>query len=70
MKYELQSARFHKTKFTTQQARAYLKRKNIKPIKHVDITPYYYRYRITEPIYDRYITKKISDGIEYVYGIK
>lgn len=47
-----------------------LKRLNVKPQKRVHITKEFYRYRITEPIYKKYRTFKLSPSINIIYGIE
>jgi len=47
---KIQSLIFNKRLWATNDARAWLRRHHFIPIKHVDITPNYYRYRIREPL--------------------
>ncbi len=65
---EIQSIIFEKDMFTTKKANRWLKKNKISPIKKVHETKNYYRYRITEPDFDYYITKQLSDGIKLVIG--
>jgi hypothetical protein len=71
---ELQSARFDGQKWTQADARAFMARHKIHPIKTVDIRGNWLRYRIAEPLGDegRYYTVKLKgrgDGIEFVFQV-
>ena len=66
----IQAILFPIKKFNTHQARRYLKNKNYKRIKKVHITKNYLRYRLEEPKKkDKYISKKMKNGIIYVIKI-
>ncbi len=68
---EVQSVVFPKNKFSTTQARAFLKANNFNPIKRVDVTENTLRYRIVEPEkFKRIRTIKIKDGISLIIGFK
>jgi hypothetical protein len=49
VKQRFQNIIFDKKKFTTQQARAWMKQRGYTPIKIVDVTLNYYRYRLIPP---------------------
>lgn len=67
----IQSVLFKKELFTTAKARAYLKKRNLKPIKRVDITENYLRYRIRSPKgFKRFYSKEIQKGVSYIIGVK
>lgn len=56
--------------FTANSARSWLKIHNYKPIKHVDKTLNYLRYRIRDPaMFKSFVTKEITPGIKIVFGI-
>lgn len=61
--------------WTTHLARKWLEKHNKKPIKAVD-KKYkqgrlsQLRYRISEPVYSEYMTKKTPIGINFVIGLK
>ncbi len=40
---------FARDKYTTEQARRFIKSKGFTPLKKVDTQPNYYRYRLVEP---------------------
>lgn len=62
----IQSVIFRRTKFTADQARAWLKKQGLKPIKKVDKTKNYLRYRLQAPDDAReYRTKKISADVAF-----
>lgn len=63
---------FLKTKFTTRQARRYLKKNNLKAIKKVHITDRYYRYKINKgKKNDKFQTWDVSTpGIKYIVSLK
>lgn len=63
----VQAVIFDKTKWNTEQARQFLQRHEMKPIKRVHITKNYYRYRLVEPNSDRpHKLKEITDGVKLV----
>ena len=78
----LQSVLFDKEIYTTGQARKWLEKNNIVPIKRVQkvkseinavtqlpFTENFYRYRIRNPKdFNRFFTKKIKYGIDFVFG--
>ena len=68
----LQAVLFLKSKWDTQEARKYLKKNGLTPIKRVHTTDTYYRYRIENPNYDKYnyIIKRGSNNIDYIIGIE
>ena len=51
-------------------ARSWLKSHKIKPLKRVHELKNELRYRIREPNFKRYITKKSNDGILFVIGFR
>jgi hypothetical protein len=70
LKIEIQSITFNKDKYTTQEARNWLKRNNFKAIKRVDKTKSLLRYRINKPgKYKRFRTQKVGGDIMFVYGL-
>lgn len=74
MSLVLQSIIFPKNKYTKKQAEAYLLKHNYKIKfygKGVDETINYYRYRQASPLKfkkDKYITKKLNNGIQLILG--
>lgn len=65
----IQSVRFPKENWTPDKARRWLKRHYLKPIKKVDISPSFYRYRIEEPNnYKSFSTVVLNDDIQLVIG--
>ncbi len=66
---EIQSVIFPKKKYSATKAKQWLKKKKLKPIKKVDKTINFLRYRIRQPKYKKYITKKIPNGISLILGI-
>lgn len=63
----IQAILFDKSKFTTVQARAWLKKKGYKPIKRVHITKNLYRYRLKNPKKGAtFRNKKIKPGITLI----
>jgi hypothetical protein len=69
---KVQAVLFHKDKFNTKQARKWLKDNNFTPIKRVDITDKYRRYRIIQPDYKKYNyrTKKTNKNIDFIIQVK
>lgn len=56
--------------YTPDIARKWLKEHNYKPIKHVDKTKNYLRYRIRDPtLFKSFVIKEITHGIKFVFGI-
>lgn len=51
---KIHSVLFNKKRYSTTEARKFLKNNNLKAIKRVDITDKYLRYRITKPNYSKY----------------
>ncbi len=63
----MQNVMFDRHLFTTRQAKEWMKIHNLKPIKHVDKTINYLRYRLREPRAGaHYNTKSITRGIKSV----
>ena len=68
---EIQSVLFNKKGFTIKRAKAWLKRNNFKPIKKVDITKNFLRYRLTNPKkLKRFRTVVVTRNIRLVIGFK
>ena len=65
-----QSIMFHRDMYTPQLARRWLFRHKYHPVKRVDITTNWLRYRIRAVDYDlyEYRIKHISDGIKIIFG--
>lgn len=59
----MQNIMFNKQFFTEKKAKAYMKKHDYKPIKDVDITKNYLRYRLKEPKDTDYKTYKIDEGV-------
>jgi len=69
----IQSVRFNKKYFTYNQACNWLKKYKIKPIKPVDETKNWYRFRIEEPDYKNYYyrTKVVEKGkLHFIIGFR
>lgn len=66
----IQSVLFDKTKFSTDEARKWLRHHDFEPIKRVHKTDAYLRYRLKKPHSDhRYRVKEIKKGnIRFVIG--
>lgn len=63
----LQSVIFDKNIWTLTEARHWLMKHKLRPIKSVHITANYYRFRMNEPVPNaRYYTKEIDDGVLFV----
>lgn len=61
---------FDNTIYDTTHARAWLKKHKYYPIKRVDVTANYLRYRIRDPkMFKSFVTKDITHGIKLVLGI-
>ncbi len=68
---KIQSVIFNSKKFSTTQARSWLKSHSLKAIKRVDRTNNSIRYRIKKPeSFKRFTTKKTSKGISIIIGFK
>lgn len=70
MSSEVQSILFDKHKFTTSEARKWMKKHGFKPIKRVDETKAFYRYRQTDPDKYKYFRMKVTPDIKFVLGFK
>ena len=69
MSSDIQSVVFDKKYgWDNKKALKWLLKHNIIPIKGEHIINNRIRYRIKEPIYSSYITKKISNGIDIIIG--
>lgn len=69
MSNKLQSVIFPKTSFTEEEAMLWLQENELEPIKPVDVTANFLRYRIAPPSdFDRFITQKLGNGIGLVIG--
>lgn len=56
--------------FSPTTARKWLTEHDYKPIKHVDKTSNYLRYRIRDPkLFKSFVTKEVTHGIKFVFGI-
>ena len=64
----LQSVLFSKDMYNKSYANKWLKRNKYIPIKKVDETKNYYRYRISEPNYKYYRIIDFDIGIKAVLG--
>ncbi len=69
---KVQAVLFHKDKYDSKKARAWLKENNFKPVKRVDITDKYRRYRIIQPDYKKYAyrIKKSKKNIDFIIQVK
>ena len=68
---KIQSMLFNKKYYNQKEAKQWLKDNNLKPIKRVDITKNFYRYRIRQPTDAYYYRiKKFKKGIEAVIMFK
>ena len=63
----LQSVLFPKN-YTMKEVKQFVTKHNLKPIKDIHETARFKRLRISEPNYNKYSTKKLSNGIELVIG--
>ena len=69
MSSTVHSVIFEKSYWTTQDARRELNKMGLKPIKHVDITKNYLRYRFVDPReFDHFITKNTNKHMKLVIG--
>lgn len=64
----IQSVRFNRKYWSEAKAMNWLYLHKFIPIKKVDKTKNYFRYRMHEPIFNHYITKKLDNNIELVIG--
>lgn len=65
----LQSILFNKNIWTLQTAKRWLFDHSYRPIKSVDITANFYRFRINSPPISqnkRYYTKEMDDGVLFI----
>lgn len=61
---------FRKDKWTIQDSHRWLYQHGYRPIKNVDVTQNFYRWRIRDPNeFRQFVTKKVGKGIEIVFGI-
>lgn len=66
----VQAVIFNNKKWDVNTARKWLKEHDYKPIKHVDKTENYLRYRIREPTFANYVLKPLGNsGIRLIFGI-
>lgn len=71
MSGEIHSVAFYKGRWTEQEAREWLRKHNLKPIKDVHITKYTFRYRIIDPEeFKTFSTIKTTDKINLIIGYK
>ncbi len=66
MSGEVQTIIFEKTNYTLPQAKKWLKSHDYKT--DPDIKPTQFRFRQKEPNFKKYVTKKISKGLNIVIG--
>ena len=67
----IHAVHFLKSRWTLKRTEKWLEKHNLIPIKDVDITDKFYRYRILPRSKKyNYITKKLSNGINLVIRIK
>ena len=65
----LQSVVFNVNKgWDSEKARQWLKQHKYKPLKRVHKVKNTLRYRIKEPKYKRYITRKTNKGVNLIFG--
>ena len=68
---EIQSARFRRGVWTTSEARRWLKKHKLVPMKRVDISKNYLRYRIKPPSeFTHFRTKNLNNNMELVIGFR
>lgn len=65
----IQSVIFDKKIWNTENSLEWLKSYHIIPLKKVHVTKNFLRFRIREPKYKHYVTKKLNNGIEIILGI-
>ena len=63
---------FNKNLYTLNDAKKFIKKHDLKPIKEVHQTKNYYRFWLSEPdpIKFWYVTKTIAKGIKIIIGYK
>ncbi len=67
----IQSVRFPRDSFNITKAQEWLKEHNMQPIKHVDVTVNWYRYRIHPPsMFKSFRIVRLSNGVQIVIGYK
>ncbi len=65
------SVLFDKIIWNEESAKGWLNKHGIHPIKDAHITSNFIRYRINPPIKtDKYITKKLNNGVSFVISYK
>lgn len=71
-KYNIQSVIFDKLFFLPNESKKWLKKHNIKPIKKMHETAYFYRYRVKNPNYtkNRYYTLHVEPGIKFIISYR
>jgi hypothetical protein len=67
MPLHLQTVLFPKA-FTSLEINRFVRDHKLKPIKPIHQTARFKRLRISEPNYSHYITKKLPNGVEMVFG--
>jgi len=69
---DIQAVIFEKRYYTPTTARKWLKRNGLTPIKAVDKTKNYLRYRIRIPAYKSYYTYTVPENraVKFVIGVK
>jgi hypothetical protein len=68
---EVQAVLFDNKAWSTQQARAWLKKEGFVPIKRVDRTESLLRYRLRPPRrYTRFRVKAVKPGVSFVLGFR
>ena len=66
---KIQAVLFEKRLWTTAQARSWLKKHHIKPMKKTHSTNLWYRYRIRDPDqFRRMRVIKLGNGLEFIIG--
>lgn len=69
MSSTIHSVMFERSYWTAPEARRELKKMGLTPIKHVDITKNFYRYRIVDPReFERFSIKNTSKHMKLVIG--
>ena len=67
---EVHSVLFNKALWNCDDARKWLKKHNLVPIKRVHVTTENLRYRIKPPeLFQSFVTKHLNHGITFVFGI-
>jgi hypothetical protein len=70
---DIQAIIFNKSLWTQKRANNWLKIHKLKLLKNkkVRITENFLRYRITDPsLYQSFVTKKLQNGIDIIFGLK